>query len=731
MIYQKISLLLLLSIFIFAACELPLFKEIKERPKTPDLTADNVDIMSDVGADYIFLRFKPVKEADKYNIYLKSDDILNWKKHTDVDVIKTESGMMECKIKSLNSNSVYSFSVTSVTNNYNQESDKSGSITVKTKLKTPVITSVIKDNHYSMTYAWTSVPEADSYLIIYSDNSLSLNFIKITQDLNGNFHHDFPSNTSYIWNVKNNKFTINTFNESNKNYTVYVQAYSGSWGNLTNISDFNKKQERTMLRQPVMLAVDEQLSTSSTLFLSWEPVIDAESYEIRYCEYFESNTLNIDKWKEKTITKRNNQEFDSKIFIDELNPYTLYVYKVRAHSNNNISLYSEQSLAYRTRLGPPVIIRPDITSNSIKINWQEMDNVFRYKLYRSGKNVNTPLTPVNIVRNILYYQLDNLIENNDYNFSLSAIDVSGYESDVKELTYYTLLSKPENFIVETISDKEIALSWDAKNGATGYAVEIYDINESKPFKENVFENFIISDLNYTVNELTPNNRYNFVVRAVNKNAINTNEDEPRKGDPSVQSSAITLLSAPQILSHFWFSRSVEFSWGDVTGANSYKIYYNTSNSFDESDQYNPGHILTINNCIVQGLDRNTNYYLWVQAFNNDGNYSLKSQVLGGKTIISNADIIFDFTNPADPTLQGMPEKIIQIKKESYTIKVIKNGAGWANSYKWYLNGIVKNVTGDSFIIDWNLPVGSYELTVVATRYNVPYSASAKFKVLNN
>jgi len=732
--FKIFIILLSFSFIILNSCELPLFKTIEERPQAPILIKNNIITNENIGADWVKINFTPVKNAVEYYFYYSNVDTIDWIKCTEIEIVKNESDFHEYKISNLKSNTKYSFYVTAI-GGLNQESEKSNTINIQTKLQSPVITNATQHNHYSIEFKWNSVSGADYYIIFYSENISTINN-KVNMEMkpDGKYRYNFIANNQnnlYMqWNITNNNYEIKTFENSNTLYNIWVQAYTGSWEDITNYSDFSPiRKERTKLKQPVMLTVDEDRSTSSELFLNWESIPDASSYEVRFCKYSESEMKNVNYWIEKRTDKTD-------IMIDNLESYTLYVFKVKALNTNNSSEYSEQSLAYRTRLEIPVITPAEISSNSIKILWNKMDNVSRYRLYRSGQNINTPSVPISINSETNSYELNNLKENSQYNFSLTAIDLSGYEGDLLNFTYYTLLSKPENLVAETVSDKEITLSWDAKDGASGYIVEVYeddpDNNSLTWIRKTPLAN-IIRETKFNVDGLpSPNKTYYFFVRAINMNAKNYNENDPREGERSTPpSTAVTLLSSPQNLKALWLSRSVNLSWEAVSGADFYKIYYSKSNSFNTAIHCNPGQKLTNNYYTVQELDRNTIYYLWVQAFNDNGNYSHTSQVIQGRTIVSNVIIEFDPGNTIDPILQGIPEKIIQITKDSYTIEVITNGNGWANTFKWYLNGIEKNGTRNYFTIDWTLPVGSYELSVIATRNGVPYSASAQFKVLNN
>lgn len=722
---------IIISIVILNACELfqasPLVNTIKERPKAPVLRTESLITRDSVGADWVKIHFSPVADAVDYRVYFTGGSSSDWKQYSDLDIKRSNNAnLIEYNVTNLKSNSSYSFCVTAV-DGANQESNKSAAITVHTKLQTPVISRDANPiNHHTVSFTWDPGTEADasySYAIFYSENPNIKSAVKIEPGPYGNYKHDVPYDIKFIGAINETNFTINTFEKSNTFYNIWVQAYTGKWGAVTNFSDFSAvKLQRTQISPPALFKVDENLTTASSIALSWESVRGASYYEIRYHKYPESESLDETNWAEKKTE-------DTRTVIAGLESNTLYVFTIRAHNNSdNYSIYTVRTPSHSTHVEAPDGISGITTSNSIHLSWADK-NALKYNLrYRTSQSITSPSVPLFPDSNS--QQLNSLRENTQYFFSISAKDLSGGESDKTDFYFFTLLSKPVNPVAAAISPNRINFSWDLKNGATGYIVEAYNSpysNTSIPFIKTQ-----ISDItHYTIEGLSPDTQYHFITKAINSEAVNFNETSPREGEPSDIATATTLLPTPQKLSVAAYSTAIDISWQQVAGADSYKIFYNTSDSFETSAQYNPGYLITGNNYSIQGMESDTTYYLWVQALKNNGNYSPPSQAVYVRTIASSITIIFDFTNPSDPVLQGMPENVIQVTNDSYTVTVMTNGNEWDNSYEWYLFGVEEKFsTGQTFTIDWRLPVGPYELTVVAKQNGIPYSASAQFKVVN-
>ena len=717
----KIKIFFVFLLFItLSSCESPLLQTIKERPKAPVLS--NIFInRDDVGSDWAVLKLKSVDNASEYHVYYKTDTMKDWnsiprdKKLPDDseqkiiwDFISNDNELeiddsdsnLEIKVLNLTPDTWYSFYITAV-NDTGRESEKSDEISVYTKLPTPVIKNTEKRNHYTVKIEWDSVPGADYYYAIYYSENNSV--------------PDKPQ----IWQIEETSYTINTL-EENTNFYFWVQAYSGpSWLNRENESDPSAvKKELTQLSTPDLI-IDENLTTSSSIYMHWKAISGASFYEIQYSKY-SPESPNARPW---SSSKRVN---NTTCEISELEPNTLYYFRIRALTSDNSSNYCDEIGKYRTRMEPPSVLAKDVTSEKIILEWTNINpSAYHYTLrYGTSQSAYSPL--IITIQNT--HTFNSLIENTRYYFSVFARDLSNNDGEVKVFSCFTLLYKPENLAVTDASEDTVSLSWDEKSGADGYIVEVYDSSSSLVRKTPLGN--IIRDTSYSVTGLTPNTQYSFAVRAVNEEAINVNPADHVEGEQSDRVSALTMLAVPLPVIARQLARSIELSWQPASGTDFYKIFYSKSNSFETAVQYEPGQAITGVSCTVTGLDTGTVYYFWMQAFNNNGNYSRLSPSVRSSTITSNINIIFDFSNPSDPVLEGMPENIIQAARDSYTITVRTNAAGWTKT-EWYLYGVMeKHTVGNSFTIDWQLPVGPYELTVVVTKNGIPYSASAQFKVLN-
>ena len=382
---------------------------------------------------------------------------------------------------------------------------------------------------------------------------------------------------------------------------------------------------------------------------------------------------------------------------------------------------------------PPALTAGITGDRWVILEYLPVDFASRYNFHVSEKTDNWELINNQHKFDIEYLEsepclqkarIKNLLPDSCYTFFMTAINNSGKESDrSNEIFIYTRLISPVINKTETLNHYTVKISWNIIPLADYYAVFLND-------KPKIPDNPImwdIEELSAVFNTLSENKTYYFWIIAYNINNYS---------DFSKTTIVTTQLSAP--IAHIdetkTTSNSVLLYWENVTGADSYEVYYILS----ENEKLNENNWLKEKTketqCEIKNLKPNKTYAFKVKAFSSLNNKSNFSESVYTQTLMQTSNLIinWDFTNPDDPLLEGMPENIIQVTKDSYTIKVKNDEKVPIENIKWLLNGVeIKNETSDSFIIDWRLTVGSYVITALVTINNIPYSSSAHFHVLND
>ncbi|MCL2442504.1 MAG: hypothetical protein FWD13_03465 [Treponema sp.] len=402
-----------------------------------------------------------------------------------------------------------------------------------------------------------------------------------------------------------------------------------------------------------------------------------------------------------------------------------YFYKLSSNNDDIEGLLSASIYAATLSTIPYNVKISSISDNSISLEWDAVLEASEYFIYRS-ETENGIFTKVNpeIINGTQFTDFG-LIHNSKYYYEVSAVifGIEGLRSNF--LSAVTLLHAPDNLLINHMSDASATLTWNTVNGADGYIVEVHNnqpINEASL----LVKTDVINNNNFTISDLIFNTEYHFIVKAVR-----SEQNHRIEGVSSEIVTALTLIPTPQFSNIQYYNTRINLFWNEVPSADFYRVYFNTVNSFDTAMQYE--YDISGNNCSISNLNTGEVFYFWIRAFNFN-NFSILSNEAEGKTITLTVDnIIVDFSIPVNPVIYGMPENIIQAPETNINISLLTSGEGWSNSYHWYLNGVSLG-TGSTFTINWEvlqqLQIGQNEITIIATKNQIPYSASVKFKVIN-
>ena len=457
---------------------------------------------------------------------------------------------------------------------------------------------------------------------------------------------------------------------------------------------------------------------ADNFILQFKPVNNAVSYKI----YYRSNDANI--WN---LVPNSNIDFirtdqsKHEYRINELNPNTWYSFCVVSVNNAGQESAYSANITIQTKLLTPEITKSvPLNHHTVRLEWTSVPDADFYALFYNTTDIK-PSNESSSQWEIkdTFFEINTLDENSTFYFWVQAYSGSwsnkkNYSDFEASVEVHTRLNIPvlHSRSVFNITSTSVTLSWDHVQGANNYEIKYHLDNENGNWQ--VIKTAATS---YVVEKLNPNSIYVFKIRAIN-NYINNSlfSDELKLH---------TRLSTPikPIITR-QYSTSIGLSWQEVAGAESYRIYFSKSDLFETAAQYNSG-IISDTTILVSGLDAGTIYYFWISAHNDSVNSMVSSVV---ETSTMSSAIIIDFKNPDDPELINMPEYIRKIETGVFYEIFIENG-GWDNNYSWYLNSVYKS-TGNSFIIDNILEIGSYELTVVVTKDGVPYSKSVRFRVIN-
>ena len=251
-----------------------------------------------------------------------------------------------------------------------------------------------------------------------------------------------------------------------------------------------------------------------------------------------------------------------------------YYFNVTASSNPNLPMVGE--------------ITATPMSGAMSLEWDAVDGVSKYGVYRDGQRVATVTDPVYVDEKLSY--------NKEYCYAVTTIASyeSGFSNEVCATTLGpSTISTPTNLTATATSESTIDLSWDK-------------VEEAESYKVYQGTNLIasgITNTKYTVENLNAETNYCFVVTAVNIIG---------ESDKSESDCATTLKkrpAAPIVTATADSESAITLTWDDVYGALSYKIYQDTKVIASG---------ITKTTYTVTGLDAETEYCFYMTAVNETG-----------------------------------------------------------------------------------------------------------------
>lgn len=170
-------------------------------------------------------------------------------------------------------------------------------------------------------------------------------------------------------------------------------------------------------------------------------------------------------------------------------------------------------------------------------------------------------------------------------------------------------------ITVTPADTQLTVTWAAATGATSYKVYYNTTNNSSTATEFTGDNNA-ADTTCNVTGLTNGTAYYVWIIALNSAG---SSDFSAASSPGTPVAAVIVPAAPGSLAVTAGDAQLTVTWAAVTGATSYKVYFNTANNTSTATEFTGDSNTADTSCTITGLTNGTPYYFWVIASNSAGN----------------------------------------------------------------------------------------------------------------
>jgi hypothetical protein len=401
----------------------------------------------------------------------------------------------------LTANALYTFEVYSIGSGGTSSSAASLSATTAPAAPTSLAKVGLSASD-SVTFSWTAPAGATSYQVYKDGQPYGVSQAETSATVTG-----LSANTSY-------------------NFVVQASSEHGQSPNSSVLS------LTTAPAAPTSLA-KVGLSTSDSVSFSWTAPAGATSYQV-----YKDGQLYGSPQVGNTGT------------VAGLLSNTSYEVSVKAISAHGESFVSS-NLSLTTAPAAPIgLYQTQISSDMVSFGWEASAGATSYQVYRDG-------VPYGVEQEEVTVDVNGLISNVNYNFTVVAKNSHGNSFASTALTLLTLLNTPSGLGVSGITASGFTVSWGSVTGATSY--EVYGANGVKTAVTN----------SLVISALEGNTSYNLTIKALRS----------ENGNFSLESLPYAQKTKPNIPTGLakatGNANSIVMQWDTPpNGADSYKVKVN-------------------------------------------------------------------------------------------------------------------------------------------------------------
>lgn len=353
---------------------------------------------------------------------------------------------------------------------------------------------------------------------------------------------------------------------------------------------------------PVPIATDADKITEVGFTAHWKKVTGAGSYELDLATD-KDFTQFVEGYQSKKIV-------ELAITLENLEPNTIYYYRVRANISSQISQNSNVIEVSTKALDNPVVYpATQISATGFRLHWKKMPIASAYVLDVAFDESFTQWVDGYKEREIVadtHLLVSNVTVNKQYFYRVRVKQSESFSAYSNVLSVFTTtLPSPEALPATEVEYTSFTANWKAMPEATSYQIDV----ALDPLFENIIPKY--TSLNLTANRLVivgldANKTYYYRIRAINSETRSNYSNVITVNTNNLASPIATAATNVQ-------SGVFRANWQPVSNAASYYIDVALDPAFSQILLlYNNEAVLT-NFLDITGLDASTTYYYRVRA----------------------------------------------------------------------------------------------------------------------
>ena len=334
----------------------------------------------------------------------------------------------------------------------------------------------------------------------------------------------------------------------------------------------------------------------------------------------------------------------------------------------------------------PVQNAPAGGLRAVTVNWTPFSGATGYVVcYGTQNDISAATEVTGIAADAATYTITGLQAGTTYYTWVRAVTAGGTSGPSN---MRSVITRPALPVLQTpvVSGNTIALSWSEAAGAGSYIVAYGTRNSYDAAAKRV-----VSGNGYTITELEYSTEYYIWVGSMNDSGA-VRPANPVTAEIGIDPAA-PVQSAPT-----GGAGKVTVQWAAVDGAESYTVYYGTSEKITSALKAYTG--ITRTSYTIQGLDAGTTYYTWVKAVLADGQTGPSNResaltasaapVLGSHEVSGNtlslsweavpSAVIYRLYYSTKATYDSTATRVDNIRTTSYTI----SGLDFSTTYYLWL-----------------------------------------------